>query len=232
MAKTFDPHEEEQFDQLKRFWGRFGSLITWVLVVVLAGFAAWNGWNYWQRQQAVEAAVLYQALDEAAAANDAERVRQVWADIQQQVPRTAQAQQAGLLAARALQQLEAPDDARQALHFVRDRAADPGVVAAARLRLAALELQAGQYEAALQALAADMPPEFAALAADRRGDVLLAQGQTDAARQAYLQAWTAMDEAVDYRRVIEAKLNALGLDPSAPAAPANEATPDTPADPQ
>ena len=99
-------------------------------------------------------------------------------------------------------------------------AADPGVAAAARLRLAALELQAGQYEAALQALGADMPPEFAALAADRRGDVLLAQGQTDAARQAYQQAWAAMDEAVDYRRVIEAKLNALGVDPTAPATPA------------
>jgi len=219
MAKTFDPHEEEQLDQLKRFWGQYGTLITWLLVAVLLAFAGWNGWNYWQRQQAVEAAVLYQTLDEAAGANDTERVRQVWADIQQQVPRTAQAHHAGLLAARALQQADALDDARLALHFVRDNAADPGVVAAARLRLAALELQAGQYEAALQALGADMPPEFAALAADRRGDVLLAQGQTDAARPAYQQAWAAMDEAVDYRRVIEAKLNALGVDPTAPATP-------------
>ena len=232
MANTLDPHEEEQLDKLKRFWGRFGSLITWVLVAVLAALAAWNGWNYWQRQQAVEAAVLYQALDEAVAANDAERVRRVWADIQQQVPRTAQAQQAGLLAARALQQAEALDDARQALRFVSENAADPGVVSAARLRLAGLELQAGQYDAALQWLASGIAPEFAALAADRRGDVLLAQGQTDAARQAYLEAWKALDEALEYRRLVEAKLNALGLDPSAPAAPAPDATPATPAAPQ
>ncbi len=229
MAKTFDPHEEEQLDKLKRFWERFGSLITWVLVAVLAALAAWNGWNYWQRQQAVEAAVLYQALDEAVAANDAERVRRVWADIQQQVPRTAQAQQAGLLAARALQQLDAPDEARQALRFVSENAADPGLVSAARLRLAGLELQAGQHEAALQWLASGIAPEFAALAADRRGDVLLAQGQTDAARQAYLEAWKGLDEALDYRRIVEAKLNALGLDPSTPAP---DATPAAPAAPQ
>ena len=59
--------------------------------------------------------------------------------------------------------------------------------------------------------------EFAALVADRRGDVLLAQGKKDDARTAYQAAYKAMDEKLDYRRLIEAKLTALAA-PPAPAA--------------
>ena len=48
---------------------------------------------------------------------------------------------------------------------------------------------------------------------DRRGDVLLAQGKKDDAKTAYMKAWQAMDPKVDYRRLIEAKLTALGASP-------------------
>jgi predicted negative regulator of RcsB-dependent stress response len=46
--------------------------------------------------------------------------------------------------------------------------------------------------------------------ADRRGDVLMAQGKKDEARAAYQAAYKAMDEKLDYRRLVEAKLTALG----------------------
>jgi predicted negative regulator of RcsB-dependent stress response len=53
-----------------------------------------------------------------------------------------------------------------------------------------------------------------ALVADRRGDVLLAQGKTAEARAAYQAAYKAMDEKIDYRRLVEAKLTALGAAPT------------------
>ena len=56
-------------------------------------------------------------------------------------------------------------------------------------------------------------PEFAALVADRRGDVLLGLGKKDDAMAAYTKAWQAMDATVDYRRLIDAKLTALGAAP-------------------
>ena len=58
---------------------------------------------------------------------------------------------------------------------------------------------------------------FESLAADRRGDVLLAQGKTQQAADAFLAAWKDMPESLEYRRVVEAKLNSLGVAP-APAA--------------
>jgi predicted negative regulator of RcsB-dependent stress response len=60
----------------------------------------------------------------------------------------------------------------------------------------------------------DGAAEFGALVADRRGDVLLAQGKPDDAKAAYTKAWQTMDAKVDYRRLIEAKLTALGAAPA------------------
>ena len=51
MASNLDLQEQEQLDELKAFWNRYGNLITSTLTLVLAAFAAWNGWNWWQRDR-------------------------------------------------------------------------------------------------------------------------------------------------------------------------------------
>ncbi len=219
MATHYDLEEQEQLAQMKHFWAKYGNLITWGLIAVLGAFAAWNGWQYWQRKSALEAAALYDELERAVQAQDTDRVQRVWADMQAQAARTVQAQQAGLLAARVLNAAGQTDAARQALRAVAESPADADVASVARLRLASLELQAEQPEAALGWLAQGMAPGFEGLAADRRGDALMAQGKAEEARQAYRQAWTALDATQDYRRIVEAKLNALGVQPGSGAAP-------------
>jgi predicted negative regulator of RcsB-dependent stress response len=85
------------------------------------------------------------------------------------------------------------------------------------LRLAGLNLDAKKFDDALKELDAAKAPGFEALAADRRGDVLLAQGKQSEAAASYKSAWSAMAESVDYRRVVEAKLTSLGAAPDAAA---------------
>lgn len=216
MATHYNLEEQEQLAQVKHFWAKYSSLITWLLIAVLGAFAAWNGWQYWQRKSATEAAALFDELERATQASDLDKVKRVWTDMQQQVAGTAQAHHAGLLAARSLQDSGDIAGARQALELVLNKSDDVALQSVARLRLAALEMAAEQHAAALRWLDSGIATEFAALADDRRGDILLAQGQADAARQAYRKAWDAMDTTLDYRRLIEAKLNALGVNPSAP----------------
>jgi predicted negative regulator of RcsB-dependent stress response len=43
----------------------------------------------------------------------------------------------------------------------------------------------------------------------------MAQGKPEDAKAAYTAAWKAMDAKVDYRRLIDAKLTALGAAPPA-----------------
>jgi predicted negative regulator of RcsB-dependent stress response len=58
-----------------------------------------------------------------------------------------------------------------------------------------------------------MPPEFEPLAADRRGDILQLQGKPAQAKAEYLKALPGLDTRADYRRLVEVKLAALGVDP-------------------
>ncbi|MES3009439.1 MAG: tetratricopeptide repeat protein [Pseudomonadota bacterium] len=225
MAKPLDLEEQEQLDELKHFWKQYGNPITWVLIVVLAGVASWNGWNYWQRTQAAQASVLFDEVERAIQSGEAARVERALADIRDKFGRTTFAQQAQLLGARFLNENGKPEVTRSALTWVADKASDEGYQAIARLRLAAVLLDAKQYDDALARLSAPFPAAFTALAADRRGDVLAAQGKGAEALAAYQAAWAGLDARSEYRRMVEVKLNALGVDPQANATKAVSAAP-------
>jgi predicted negative regulator of RcsB-dependent stress response len=214
MATHYDLQEQEQLAQIKHFWSRYGNLITWTLIAVLTAVAGWNGWNYWQRQQAIQAAAMMEELDRVVQAQDMDRVQRVWADMQAHGAKTLQAQHAGLIVAQSATQAGQPDLARQALLAVVQNSQDPALGAVARLRLASLELDQNNLDAAASLLSASFPPEFEALKSDRLGDLHALNGQADNARQAYQTAWALMSSDVEYRRIIEAKLNALGMNPN------------------
>jgi predicted negative regulator of RcsB-dependent stress response len=220
MATPLDLQDQEQLESLKAFWKQYGNLITWVLILALGAFAAWNGWNWWQRDQGAKASAMYEELDRAIAAGDTDRAGRVFADLKDRYPRTAFAQQGGLAAAKLQFDKGQADAAKATLGWVAANATEDEYRTVARLRLAAILAEAKQYDEALKQLDEAKAPTFEALVADRRGDVLLAQGKTDQARAAFQSAWAAMDEKLDYRRLVEAKLVSLAAAPAASAASA------------
>lgn len=224
MATHLDLEEQEQLDQLKSFWSQYGNLITWVLILALGGYAAWNGWNWWQREQAAKAAALFDELDRAAQAGDADKAGRAFNDLKDRYAGTAFAEQGGLLAAKVQAEKGNSDAARASLGWVADHAVETEYRTVARLRLAGMLMDAKQYEAALKTLDAAASPAFEALVTDRRGDALLAMGRKDEARAAYEKAWKTMDSSVEYRRLIEAKLAALGAAATTAATPASSAS--------
>ena len=230
MATPLDLEEQEQLDQLKHFWNTYGTLITWAVLLVAGAFVAWNGWQYLQRSKAAQAAALYDEVERSTQSGDVERIQRVLGDMEQRFAGTAYAQQAGLLAAKTLYEKGNADGSRAALSWVAQHAVDPGYKAVAKLRLAAELLDAKSYPEALKELSGDVPKEFEPLVADRKGDIYLAQGQRDAAQAEYRKAWTGLGAASDYRRLIEFKLNAVGVDPKslAPVVTATPAAPKTP----
>lgn len=217
MAKALDLEEQEQLDQIKHFWRTWGNLLSWVLIAVLGSYAAWNGYQYWQRTQATKAAALYDEVERAVAAADIGRVERSLADMKDKFGSTQFAQQSALLAAKALYAQGKTEAARDALSWVANGASDKAYRDIARLRLAALQLDAKAYDEALKQLTLEFTPEMSGLAADLRGDVLQAKGQNAEAIAAYQQAWQKLADTPDYRRLVQAKLNALGIDPDAAA---------------
>jgi predicted negative regulator of RcsB-dependent stress response len=213
MAKHLDLEEQEQLDELKHFWREYGNLITWALIAVFGAIAAWNGWQYWQRTQAVQAAVMYDEVERAALAGDTARVERAFSDMKDKFGGTTYAQQAGMLAAKVFVEQGNTDAAKAALAWVAGKSSDEGYQAVARLRLAGVLVQAKAYDEALKQLAGDFPKSFEGLVADRRGDVYSLQGKKAEAKAEYIKAYTNLDERSEYRRLIEVKLSALGVDP-------------------
>ena len=222
MATQLDLQEQEQLDALKAFWNKHGNLITGALIVVFGAYAAWNGWQWYQRDQGVKAGAMFEELDRAATAGDAERSGRIAADLRERYPRSTFAAQGALLAARVQFERGQADAARASLQWLADHGREDEARTVARLRLAALQGEAKQYDEALRTLEGAKAAGFEALVADRRGDLLAAQGKPAEARAAYEAAWAAMSDQVAYRRLIEAKLTAMGAAP-APAAGASGA---------
>jgi predicted negative regulator of RcsB-dependent stress response len=220
MAKHLDLEEQEQLADIKHFWNEYGNLITWVLIAVFGAIAAWNGWQYWQRTQAAQAAAMYDEVERAAQARDMTRVERAFSDMKDKFGRTTYAQQAGMLAAKTFIENGNTDAAKAALAWVADKASDEGYQAVARLRLASVLVQAKAYDEALKQLSGDFPKPFEGLVADRRGDVYNLQGKKAEAKAEYIKAYKTSDERAEYRRLVEVKLSALGVDPKELVAPA------------
>ena len=224
MANHLDLEEQEQLDQLKHFWNTWGTLISSVALVVFGSLAAWNGYQYWQNRQAGQAAALLDAVDAAARAGDTVRMEQAFGDLKSKYPGTVQASQAGLYLAKAQQDAGNANGAKEALAWVGEHAGDEGLKAIARLRAASVLMDQKSYDDALKQLSGTFPAEFDAVVADRKGDILLLLDKRPEAIAEYTKAYKTFEEGVEYRRLVEIKLNALGVAPEgvavAAAAPA------------
>ena len=210
---NLDLEEQEQLDQIKHLWTKYGNLISWALIVLLGSFAAWNGYQYWQRSQATQAAAMFDEVDRIVKTGDISKVERAFADMKDKYPGTAYAQQSGLLAAKVYHDAGKIDAAKASLAWVAEKAADEGYRAIAKLRLAGILAEAKAYPEALAQLTGSFPAEFAPLVADRKADIFTLQGKTAEARTEYEKAYKGFDERTDYRRLVEIKLNALGVNP-------------------
>lgn len=210
MANHLDLEEQEQLDELKHFWSRYGNLITGVIIVVLGSFASWNGYQYWQRTQSTQAAALFDEIERVVSTNDTDKAERTFAEMKERFPRTVYAPRAGLLLAKLAVDSGKVDTAKEALSWVSDHAVDRAYVAIARLRLSGVLMDTKAYDEALKILASDVSVEFAGLVADRRADIFVLQDKKNEAVVEYQKAYKALDDRLEYRRLVEVKLNALG----------------------
>lgn len=207
--------EYEQGERVRK-WLRQngGSLITGIAL----GLACVYGWQSWQgrgERHKQEAAIKYVEFTDALTAKDAAKSKAFLTALEQGFADTPFASLAALRQAAFLNDEGKAADALALLQASLPKVADAGMKEIFQLHIARLQLGSGKAKDAAATLDAIGTARFPALAGELRGDVDMALGQPDKARQAYQDALTHIDEAAPTRRLVELKLIDAGGAPSA-----------------
>ncbi len=216
---------------LRRWWQENGrSTIAAIILALGVGFG-WQAWKQYQQQGRESASAAYQQLLQAMStpgmtvAQESEPARlaeQLKADF----PDSAYARFAALQLARAAVVRGDLAQAQTQLRWVLDAApADSDEALVARMRLARVLAAAGDNAQALQMLDAGEPGSYAAAYAMARGDILLADGQRDAAREAYEAALVLANDGGQGPDLSVLQQKLQSLTPVAAALPAASETP-------
>jgi predicted negative regulator of RcsB-dependent stress response len=219
---TYDLQEQEQIDDLKAWWQRYGNAITWIVVAACVGIAAVQGWRWWTAKQNEEASVLYTALSQAVRAQDLPKAKEAALQLTGKFAGTGYSPRGALVLAKLLYDSGDAAGAKAQLQWVIDKASETDLKEIARYRLAEVLVNDKQYDEALKLLDAKHGAPYAGLYADLRGDALALAGRTADARAAYADALAKLDPKSSYKQYVQVKLDALGgaPAPAVPAAPA------------
>ena len=209
MAGSYDFEEQERIAELKAWWEDNRLFVFGAIAAAIIGFGAWQGWKYWEVRQDEQAAALFQPVTEALQTADAKKIDAAAKRLVDSYPGSFYASQAALIAAKQAFEAGNLDDARKHLEWTMNKGAQVhrGV---ARMRLAAVLMEQKKYDEALKTLDGNQDQGFVALAADTRGDVMLAQGRLDEARAAYRLAVEKAEPRNPVKNLAQTKLNALG----------------------
>ena len=181
---VYDLEEQEQIAALRGWWRQYGGWATGLLLAIAMGWLGWYGWQTYQKTQNAEASRIFLVLQQASAQQNTSQVKQAAGELVNQYPRSQFAALGALLAATTLEAAGDPKSAEAQLVWVADNGKD-AVRGVARLRLAGIQMDQKDYDAALKTLSETAPAGFAARFDAARGDVYVAQGKLTEARASY-----------------------------------------------
>ena len=193
-----DSTEEEQVDQIKKWWNSNGKQIIAGAVIGLAGIWGWNTYSDYQDKQSLNARSLY--LSYASDSNNLGAYDKLTTDFSS----SSYSDQAILLMTKYL------FDARsytQALSVIEPLINNPSSVIAttAALRVASIYLQLGQHNQALSILEKQSKDGFSGLIYNLMGDIYLDIGNHAEAQNYYSLAIDNVTENSNLTQLIQIK---------------------------
>jgi predicted negative regulator of RcsB-dependent stress response len=215
-------HEIDEYELGERtrkwFKDNSGSLITGIAL----GFGCIAGYMWWQANKtkaSSEAGIQYQSYIESAEKNGVDKSKVILDLMQSKYADSPFVPLAVLKQAELLQEAGKNADALKILEAQLAKVIEPSVKELFQLRIARLQVIDGKSEQALKQLSIIVESNYPASIEEIRGDAHMALGKKELAKQAYVKAITALDQAAPTRAIIEVKLiDAGGEVPAKPGA--------------
>jgi len=197
-----DSTEEDQVDQIKKWWNSNGKQIIVGAVIGLAGIWGWNTYSDYQDKQSLNARSLY--LSYASDSNNLGAYDKLTTDFSS----STYSDQAILLMAKYL--FDA-GSYTQALGVIKPLINNPSSVIAntSVLRAASIYLQLGKHDQALSILEGQSKDGFSGLIYNLMGDIYLDLGNRAEAQKYYGLAIDNISENSNLSQLIQIKLDDL-----------------------
>ena len=200
--------EEQQVEALKDWWKQNGLAVIGGAVLGISALMGWRGWNWHQEKQATEASDIFAVVQEAVNKNDVNALQEQTKTLRDNYAATPYASLAVLHQAKNLTEQGNTDAAEESLRWVLNNSKQETVQNVARLRLARLLLADNKVDEAQAMVGSEMSDAYASLANEIRGDIFVAKGEMEQAKEAYDQAMqSASGDGVEY---LQLKRNNLG----------------------
>lgn len=194
--------DEEQLAQLRSWWSSNGKLIV---IAVLLAVALVVGWRWYQANRATTIEAASTVYEDFVAAED-DLKPALAAELADVGSGTAYPAMAQLTLASTAQANGDTAAAKVALEAALAASNDSELSDLAGLRLARVEQQLGNSEAALAALAKVRGSGSRGMVAELKGDIHMANGDRALAHEAYVAAFDTVGES-ERRPVLELKMN-------------------------
>ena len=206
---AYDLEEQEQLDEFKVWWKKYGKLAVNLVLAALVAYAAWQGYQYFQQKKAVEASVLYQALVTTDATKTAE-IKAQSAKLTGDYASTPYAGRAAVFAAKSSIAAKDTKNAKNQLEWAIKNAKEGAIKSIASVQLAGILFEEKNYDDAVKVLSSDADKGFLGIKNDLLGDILVAQGKTAEAKKAYKSALENLDAQGKLHQYTVYKLESLG----------------------
>ena len=207
---ALDLEEQEQVDELKALWKKYGNYITRGVIAFFVLYGLFQGWGYYQTKQSLGASEAYQSivvLDE----KNTQDILQKSQKLMDDYSGTPYASRAAILFAKASYLEGNKDKAKEKLEWAASHAKESATESIALIQLGQILVEEKKYEDALKKVNAVDNEGYLGLSNDLKGDILNAMGKKEEAKKAYQEALKQFGPKDPYAKFTQEKLESLGV---------------------
>ena len=207
---ALDLEEQEQVDELKVLWKKYGSYITRGVIAFFVLYGLFQGWGYYQTKQSLGASEAYQSivvLDEKNTKDILQKSQKLMDDYSG----TPYAGRAAILFAKASYLEGNKDKAKEKLDWAASHAKESATESIALIQLGQILVEEKKYEDALKRVNEVDNEGYLGLSNDLKGDILNAMGKKEEAKKAYQEALKRFGPKDPYAKFTQEKLESLGV---------------------
>lgn len=202
-------NEQDQLDAIKAWWKNYGKM---TVIFFILGIALSYGWKMWQSSQASynqQASLIYDQMLSSFRQHNQDAFLAQAQSLSTDFSKTPYASMANFMLANNAVEQGHLDKAYQELKTIMDSSSDSRIRQIARVRAARILLGKHQLKEALALLETVDSSTFLPEINEVRGDVFVAMGETDKARNSYKAALKAIPKGDASRTLLEMKFEQL-----------------------